>query len=72
MEKRHVGMGNAKEGFERFSKKNIEYIRMCYVTGGSMVLTSLTVFCTRGRGKFLKKKRNNFSPTRIIALTSRW
>lgn len=51
MEKRHVGMGNAKEGFERFSKKNIEYIRMCYVTGGSMVLTSLTVFCTRGQGE---------------------
>lgn len=60
MEKRHVGMGNAKEGFERFSKKNIEYIRMCYVMGGSMVLTSLTVFCTRGEREVFKKKEITF------------
>lgn len=63
MEKRHVGMGNAKEGFEGFSKKNILNIFGCVMLREDRwcekKLTSLTVFCTRGGGggEVFKKKK---------------
>lgn len=75
MEKRHVGMGNAKEGFEGFSKKNILNIFGCVMLREDRWCEkklTLQFSVHGGRGKFFKKKRNNFSPTRIIALTSRW